>query len=249
MARKSTKKAVKKTPAKAKTRPKTTKPIALYYWSTPNGHKISIMLEELGVPYEVHPIDIGKGDQFAPAFLKISPNNRIPAIVDPDGPGGRPISVFESGAILQYLGRKYGRFYPQDERKRVLVEEWLFWQVGGLGPMTGQANHFVNYALEDLPYAKKRYTDEVHRLFGVMNTRLAKANFLAGAYSIADIACWSWVLSGSKYAPLDDFPHLKAWRDRVGARPAVRQGKALAAELRKPLAEEDRKVLFGQRAR
>ena len=142
------------------------KPIALYYWSTPNGHKISIMLEELGVPYEVHFVDINKGEQFAPAFLKISPNNRIPAIVDPVGPGGRPISVFESGAILQYLGRKYGRFYPQDERARVPVEEWLFWQVGGLGPMAGQANHFRNYAKEDLPYAKQRYTDEVHRLLG-----------------------------------------------------------------------------------
>jgi len=242
--KKSTKKPVKK--AKAKT---LARPITLYYWSTPNGHKISIMLEELGVPYEVHPININKGEQFAPAFLKISPNNRIPAILDPNGPGGRPISVFESGAILQYLGRKYGRFYPQDERKRVQVEEWLFWQVGGLGPMAGQANHFVNYAPEDLPYAKKRYTDETHRLFGVMNTRLATAKFLAGAYSIADIACWSWVLSASKYTPLEDFPHLKAWRDRVGARPAVKRGKALAAELRTLLAEEDRKVLFGQRAR
>jgi len=242
MAKKYTRKSVKR----AKPRPPA-KPIALYYWSTPNGHKISIMLEELGAPYEVHPININKGDQFAPAFLKISPNNRIPAIVDPDGPGGRPIPVFESGAILQYLGRKYGRFYPQEERKRVQVEEWLFWQMGGLGPMTGQANHFVNYAPEDLPYAKKRYTDEVHRLFGVMNKHLATRKFLAGAYSIADIACWSWVLSGSKHAPLDEFPHLKAWRDRVGARPAVKRGKALAAEMRKPFAEEDRKYLFGQR--
>jgi len=242
MAKKSTRKSVKR----AKPRPPA-KPIALYYWSTPNGHKISIMLEELGVPYEVHPININKGDQFAPAFLKISPNNRIPAIVDPDGPGGRPIPVFESGAILQYLGRKYGRFYPQQERQRVQVEEWLFWQMGGLGPMTGQANHFVNYAPEDLPYAKKRYTDEVHRLFGVMNKHLATRKFLAGAYSIADIACWSWVLSGSRHAPLDEFPHLKAWRDRVGARPAVKRGKALAAEMRKPFAEEDRRYLFGQR--
>jgi glutathione S-transferase len=244
--KKSTKKPVKKARAKAQAKTKA-RPIDLYYWSTPNGHKISIMLEELGVPYEVHPININKGEQFAPAFLKISPNNRIPAIVDPDGPGGKPISVFESGAILQYLGRKYGRFYPQDERRRVQVEEWLFWQMGGLGPMTGQANHFVNYAPEDLPYAKKRYTDEVHRLFGVMNKRLAAVKFLAGAYSIADIACWSWVLSGSKYAPLDEFSHLKAWRDRVGSRPAVRRGKALAADMRKPFAEEDRKILFGQR--
>ena len=242
MAKKSTKKTVKKAKAPAP-------PIALYYWSTPNGHKISIMLEELGVPYEIHPIDIGKGEQFAPAFLKISPNNRIPAILDPDGPGGRPISVFESGAILQYLGRKYGRFYPSDERGRVAVEEWLFWQVGGLGPMAGQANHFLNYAPEDLPYAKKRYRDEVHRLFGVMNIRLATRKYLAGAYSIADMACWSWVLSASKYTPLDEFVHLAAWKDRVGARDAVRRGKAAAAELRKPLGEEDRKNLFGQRAR
>jgi GST-like protein len=241
--KKPTRKPVKKAKAPAR------RPITLYYWSTPNGHKISIMLEELGVPYEAHPIDIGKGEQFAPDFLKVSPNNRIPAIVDPEGPGGRPISVFESGAILQYLGRKYDRFYPQGERQRVQVEEWLFWQVGGLGPMAGQANHFLNYAPEDLPYAKKRYTDEVHRLFGVMNTRLGTRKFLAGAYSIADIACWSWVLSGSKYTRLDEFPNLQAWRDRVGARPAVRRGKALAAELRKPLADEDRKVLFGQRAR
>ena len=249
MARKSTKAPVKKTKARQLKPKKPGKPITLYYWSTPNGHKISIMLEELGVPYEMRPININKGEQFAPDFLKISPNNRIPAIVDPDGPGGRPISVFESGAILQYLGRKFGRFYPKEERLRVQVEEWLFWQVGGLGPMTGQANHFVNYALEDLTYPKKRYCDEVHRLFGVMNKRLAKRKFLAGTYSIADIACWSWVLSGSKYAPLDEFPHLKAWRDRVGARPAVQRGKALAAEMRKPLTDEDRKVLFGQRAR
>jgi GST-like protein len=249
MARKPTSKAVKKARAPARKAPKPPKPIALYYWPTPNGHKISIMLEELGVPYQVHPVDIGKGQQFEPAFLKISPNNRIPAIVDPDGPGGRPISVFESGAILQYLGRKYGRFYPMEERARVQVEEWLFWQVGGLGPMTGQANHFVNYAKEELPYPRKRYTDEVHRLFGVMERRLATRKFLAGAYSIADIACWSWVLSGSKYAPLDEFPHLKAWRDRVGKRPAVVRGKAMAAEIRQPMTDEERNILFGQRAR
>jgi GST-like protein len=245
MARKPT-----KPPVKMAKRPRApAKPITLYYWPTPNGHKISIMLEELGVPYEVHPVNINKGEQFAPAFLKISPNNRMPAIVDPNGPGGRPVSVFESGAILQYLGRKYGRFYPQQERARIQVEEWLFWQVGGLGPMAGQANHFLNYAAEDLGYAKKRYTDEVHRLFGVMNKRLATRKFLAGAYSIADIACWSWVLSGSKYAPLNEFPHLKAWRDRVGLRPAVRRGKALAAEMRQPPTDEDKKILFGQRAR
>jgi GST-like protein len=247
--KKTTRKNVKRRGAGARRAAKAARPITLYYWPTPNGHKVSIMLEELGVPYEVRAVDIGKGQQFEPAFLKISPNNRIPAIVDSDGPGGRPISVFESGAILQYLGRKYGRFYPQEERARVQVEEWLFWQVGGLGPMTGQANHFVNYAKEDLPYAKKRYSDEVHRLFGVMERRLATRKFLAGAYSIADIACWSWVLSGSKYASLDEFPHLKAWRDRVGKRPAVVRGKALAAEARKPMTDEEREVLFGQRAR
>jgi GST-like protein len=247
MARKPTRKPVKT--ARGRKPPKSPKPITLYYWPTSNGHKISIMLEELGVPYELRPVNINKGEQFDPAFLKISPNNRMPAIVDPDGPGGRPISVFESGAILQYLGRKYGRFYPKEERARVQVEEWLFWQVGGLGPMAGQANHFLNYTAEDMTYPKKRYTDEVHRLFGVMNRRLATRKFLAGTYSIADMACWSWVLSGSRYTVLDEFPHLKAWRDRVGARGAVQRGKALGAELRKPLTEEDKKVLFGQRAR
>src|SRR3979490_695798 len=171
-------------------------PIEVYYWPTPNGHKITIALEEMGLAYEIKPVNIGRGDQFNPSFLSISPNNRMPAILDPDGPGGRPISVFESGAILQYLSRKYGRFYPQDERRRVQVEEWLFWQVGGLGPMAGQANHFLNYVAGDLPTAKKRYSAEVHRLFGVMNARLATRKFLAGAYSIADMACWSWVLSG-----------------------------------------------------
>jgi len=249
MAKKSTKKPVKKAGPVRRKAAKPAKPIALYYWPTPNGHKISIMLEELGVPYRLHPIDIGKGEQFAPSFLKIAPNNRMPAIVDPGGPGGRAVSVFESGAILQYLGRKYGRFYPRDERARIQVEEWLFWQVGGLGPMAGQANHFLTYAKEDLPYPKKRYTDEVHRLCGVMNKRLATRKYLAGAYSIADMACWSWVLSAGKYTNLDEFPHLKAWRDRVGARPAVVRGKALGAQLRKPMTDADRKNLFGQRGK
>lgn len=252
MAKKSTKKRVKKAAAVRRPASRTrarAKPIALYYWSTPNGHKISIMLEELGVPYEVHFVDINKGEQFAPAFLKISPNNRIPAIVDPTGPAGRPQSVFESGAILQYLGRKYGRFYPKEERLRIQVEEWLFWQVGGLGPMAGQANHFLIYAKEDLPYPKKRYTDEVHRLCGVMNKRLATRKYLAGAYSIADMACWSWVLSAAKYTNLDEFPNLKAWRDRVGARPAVVRGKTLGADLRQPMTDAGRKQLFGQRAK
>jgi len=228
---------------------KAPKPIQFFYWPTPNGHKIGIMLEEAGLPYEVHPVNIGAGAQFAPAFLKISPNNRMPAIIDPDGPGGRPVSVFESGAILQYLGRKTGKFYPQEERARIAVEEWLFWQVGGLGPMAGQANHFLNYSAEDLPYAKKRYTDEVHRLLGVMNTRLGKVKHLAGAYSIADMACYSWVKSASRYQPLDEFPNLTAWFERVGKRPAVQRAMALGKELRKPMNDADKKVLFGQRAR
>jgi GST-like protein len=228
---------------------KPSKPVALYYWPTPNGHKISILLEELGVPYQLHPVNIGKGEQFAPAFLKISPNNRMPAIIDPDGPGGKAISVFESGAILQYLARKYGRFYPTDERARVAVDEWLFWQVGGLGPMAGQANHFINYTAEDLPYPKKRYTDEVHRLLGVMNTRLAGRKYLAGAYSIADMACWSWVVAASRHVPLDEFPNLSAWKDRLGARKAVQRGYAVGQELRKPMGEAEKKVLFNQRAR
>jgi len=169
------------------------KPFELYYWPTPNGWKISIMLEECGLPYTIRQLDISRGEQFAPAFLKISPNNRMPAIVDPNGPGGRPISVFESSAILQYLGRKTGKFYPRDEPARVAVDEWPFWQMGGLGPMAGQAIHFRRYAPEPIPYALARYTDEVNRLYGVMNTRLAQRPFLAGRYSIADIACVGWV--------------------------------------------------------
>ncbi len=241
MARKTVKPApikAKKAPAKASlsknggaTRPGA---IQLYYWPTPNGHKISIMLEELGLPYEMHPVNINKNEQFAPAFLKLSPNNRIPAILDPNGPGGRPISVFESGAILQYLGRKTGKFYPQDERARVAVDEWLIWQMGGLGPMSGQANHFVLYAPEDVPYGKKRYVEEVRRLLGVMNTRLGKVKHLASAYSIADIACYSWVKSASRHVPLDPFPNLAAWFARVGKRPAVQRGMKVGAELRKP---------------
>ena len=245
MAKKKTAKARKKI---SKPR-KPARPITLYYWPTPNGHKITIALEELGVPYAVHPVNIGKGEQFEPAFLKISPNNRMPAIVDPDGPGGRPVSVFESGAILQYLGRKTGRFYPRDERQRVAVEEWLFWQVGGLGPMAGQANHFLNYAPEDIPYGKKRYSDEVHRLFGVMNTRLAQVKYLAGQYSIADMACYSWVKSSTRFTPLEEFPNLAAWVERMTSRKAVQRGMAVGKEMRKPVTDDERKHLFGQRAK
>jgi GSH-dependent disulfide-bond oxidoreductase len=233
--------------------PRAHQPIELYYWPTPNGWKISIMLEECGLPYVVRPVDISKGEQFAPQFLAISPNNRIPAVVDPEGPDGRPISIFESGAILQYLGRKTGRFYPQTERARVAVEEWLFWQVGGLGPMAGQANHFRRYAPEQIVYAVARYTDEVNRLFGVMNTRLADRDFLAGRYSIADMACVGWVKLAERMGQdLALFPHLKRWFEAVCARPAVKRAFAIRVEAAAKVNIQDpkvRAVLFGQRAR
>ncbi|MGI6851595.1 glutathione S-transferase N-terminal domain-containing protein [Mesorhizobium sp. 1B3] len=228
------------------------KPIELYYWPTPNGWKITIMLEELGVPYEVRYVNIGRGEQFEPSFLKISPNNRMPAIIDPEGPGGEPISVFESGAILQYLGRKFGRFYPTDERARVAVDEWLFWQMGGLGPMAGQAHHFRQYAPEKIPYAVDRYTNEVNRLYGVMNKRLAERQFLAGDYSIADMASYGWVRPYKNQGQdLDDFPNLKRWFETIGARPAVVRAVEIGQEHRRNLADdkEAQKVLFGQRAR
>jgi GSH-dependent disulfide-bond oxidoreductase len=228
-------------------------PIDLYYWPTPNGWKISIMLEECALPYVVRPVDISKGEQFTPQFLAISPNNRIPAIVDPDGPGGRPIAVFESGAILQYLGRKTGKFYPLNERARVAVDEWLFWQMGGLGPMAGQAVHFRRYAPEQIPYAVARYTDEVNRLYGVMNTRLAKREFLAGRYSIADIACVGWVrLAERQGQDLAQFPHLKRWFETIRARPAVKRAFAIRVEAASKVDVNDpnvRAVLFSQRAR
>jgi len=233
--------------------PRRASPIDLYYWPTPNGWKISIMLEECGLPYAVHPVDISKGQQFEPDFLAISPNNRVPAIVDPDGPGGRPVSVFESGAILQYLGRKTGKFYPREERARVAVEEWLFWQVGGLGPMAGQANHFRRYAPEMLPYPIARYTDEVHRLFGVMNNRLAEREFLAGRYSIADMACVGWVRLAERMGQnLADFPHLKRWYETIRAREPVKRGMGIRVEAASAVDMNDpnvRAVLFGQRAR
>ncbi len=229
------------------------KPIELYYWPTPNGFKISIMLEECGLPYVMKPVNISKGEQFNPSFLKIAPNNRMPAIIDPAGPSGRPISIFESGAILQYLGRKTGKFYPAEERARVAVDEWLFWQMGGLGPMAGQLNHFKHYAVETLPYAIKRYEDEVNRLYGVMNRRLADRPFLAGKYSIADMACVGWANLWQRQGQnIDDFPHLKRWLETVKARPAVKRGMALGIELRQGIDMKDPKVqgvLFGQRAR
>jgi GST-like protein len=228
--------------------------IELYYWPTPNGWKISIALEEMGLPYRVRWVNIG-GEQFAPEFLAISPNNRMPAIVDPDGPDGAPISVFESGAILQYLARKTGRFYGEGERQRVAVEEWLFWQVGGLGPMAGQAHHFLKYAPamqppQDLPYAKDRYRKEVARLYGVMDRRLAANRFLAGNfYSIADIACYGWAsLWRGQQQSLDDKPHLARWLEQLGSRPAVQRGMALGIEKRRNVAEDKQaqKVLFGR---
>jgi GST-like protein len=229
------------------------RPIELYYWPTPNGHKISIMLEECGLPYTIMPVNIAVGEQFNPDFLKIAPNNRMPAIVDPDGPGRRRISVFESGAILQYLGRKTGRFYPKDERARVEVEQWLMWQMGGLGPMAGQANHFRHYAPEQVPYAINRYTNEIHRLYGVMNKRLADRPFLAGAYSIADMACVGWAKGYERQGQdLNEFPHLKRWLESILDRPAVKRAYAIRVEQASSVDMKDPKVqgvLFGQRAR
>jgi GST-like protein len=227
-------------------------PIELHYWPTPNGWKISIMLEECGLPYVVYPVDISKGEQFSAQFLAISPNNRIPAIVDRDGPGGRPISVFESGAILQYLGRKAGKFYPRDERLRVEVDQWLFWQMSGLGPMAGQAVHFRRYAPEPIAYAIERYSDEVNRLYGVMNTRLADREFLAGRYSVADIACVGWIrLAKRQGQQLEQFPHLERWFATIRARPAVKRAFAIRIEAASAVDLNDprvRAVLFGQRA-
>ena len=241
------------TAAREKKPPRPSKPIDLYYWSTPNGWKITIMLEECGLPYNVIPVNIAKGDQFKPEFLAISPNNRMPAIIDPDGQGGRPISVFESGAILQYLGRKTGKFYPADERQRAEVEQWLFWQMGGLGPMAGQANHFRNYAPEPIDYAIKRYTDEVNRLYGVMNLRLKDREFIAGKYSIADMALVGWVNGWERQGQdINEFPNIKRWLDTMKARPAVKRGMALGLELRQGIDMKDPKVqavLFNQRAR
>ena len=228
--------------------------IDLYFWPTGNGKKVVILLEELGVPYTFRPINIGRGDQLTPAFLKISPNGRMPAIVDDEPMGGRePISIFESGAILMYLGEKFGRFYPRDVRARVEVNEWLFWQVGGLGPMLGQRGHFAVYAKEKLPYAIERYQNETHRLYGVMDKRLADHEFLAGEYSIADMAAYPWTASWANQGiDTSEFPHVKRWQDAMAARPAVAKAMAIKA----PTAptdltndEEARKILFGQRAR
>jgi GST-like protein len=236
-------------------RPGPAKPIDLYYWPTPNGYKVSIMLEECGLPYRVIPLNIARGDQFKPEFLAISPNNRMPAIVDPAGPGGRPISIFESGAILQYLGRKTGRFYPATERARVEVDQWLFWQMANLGPKAGECHHFRLYAPEraTLQYAVDRFTNECHRLYGVMNRRLADRDFLAGSYSIADMACVGWASRWQRQGQdIGEFPHVKRWLDRMLARRAVYKGMHIWIEEASKVRMEDaatRATLFGQRAR
>jgi GST-like protein len=202
-------------------------PIELYYFPTPNGHKITIALEEMGLPYEIKVINILKGDQFNPDYLAFSPNNKMPAIIDPNGFDGQPISVFESGAILQYLGRKTGQFYPTDERKRIEVEEWLMWQMGGFGPMLGQNHHFSKFAPEKLPYAINRYVEETRRLYKVLDKRFSDRDYVAGEYSIADMAIISWALSWEMQSiDLDQYPNVKIYIDRMLARPAVQRALA-----------------------
>jgi len=226
--------------------------IDLYYWTTPNGHKITIFLEEADVPYTIKPVNISKGEQFQPSFLEISPNNRIPAIVDHDPGGGNPpISVFESGAILLYLAEKTGKFIPADLDGRVETLQWLFWQIGGLGPMAGQNHHFLQYAPEKIPYAIERYVKETNRLYAVLNKRLADREFLAGNYSIADMASYPWVVPHTRQGQnLDDFPHLKRWFETIRARPATARAYALAQEVntQPTVTEEAKRVLFGQTA-
>jgi len=227
-------------------------PVELHYWPTPNGWKIAIALEEMGLPYTVRYVNIGKGEQFDPAFLAIAPNNRMPAIIDPAGPDGAAVSLFESGAILQYLGRKTGQFYGATERERIEIEQWLMWQMGGVGPMAGQAHHFLKYAPERIPYAMDRYRNEVSRLYGVLNRRLADRDYVAGPYSIADMAIWPWAQGWeAQEQDIAEFPHMKAWLDRIWARPAVQTGRKLGEEKRMNLADdkEAQKVLFGQKAR
>jgi GST-like protein len=222
--------------------------IDLYYWPTPNGHKVTIFLEETGLEYRVVPINIRKGEQFAPEFLKISPNNRMPAIVDSDGPGGKPYSLFESGAILLYLAEKTGKLMPAELGARYRVVEWLMFQMANVGPMLGQAGHFRNAAPEKIPYAIERYTNESRRLFNVLDKRLAANPYLAGDYSIADIATYPWVVAALKAQSeqLDTRPHLKRWIDALAARPAVQKGMAVMADQpQKPLTEEERAILYG----
>jgi len=223
----------------------TQRPIEVHYWPTPNGHKITIALEELGLPYEVRLVNIGKGEQFAPDFLKIAPNNRMPAIVDPDGPDNAPIAIFESGAILQYLARKTGQLYGATERARVATDQWLMWQMGGVGPMAGQAHHFLKYAPQMdppqvLPYAQERYRREVGRLYGVLDKQLQGRAFVTGEdLTIADIAIWPWAMGWEgQQQTLDDKPDLKRWLEALAARPAFQRGRAVAAEARQPVMDK-----------
>jgi GST-like protein len=226
--------------------------IDVHYWTTPNGHKVTIFLEEAGLEYKIIPVNIGKGEQFKAEFLAVSPNNRIPAIVDHDPPGGgEPISVFESGAILFYLANKSGKFIATDMRKRMQTVEWLFWQMGGLGPMAGQNNHFSNYAQDKIPYAMDRYRNETNRLYGVMNKRLADRPFLAGDYSIADMACYPWIVPWERQGQkLSDFPHLQRWFEAIKARPAVVKAYEWTAKINPGQGgirtAEERAILFGQ---
>ena len=227
--------------------------IDLYYAPTPNGWKISIMLEEAEIEYNVIPVNLGAGDQFKPEFLKISPNNRMPVIVDHDGPQGEEVSVFESGAILMYLGEKSGKFFPQSDKERIRVLEWLFWQIGGLGPMAGQVSHFVNYAPNfpgDHSYSEKRYKNEYDRLLGVMDMVLEERDYLAGDYSIADMASFPWVTAYKRYeVNLDTFKNVRRWFDEIKSRPAVRKGMDVGKENRnfgKGISKESLKTMFGQ---
>ena len=226
--------------------------IELYYWTTPNGHKVTIFLEEAGVPYRIHPVNIGKGDQFKPDFLALSPNNRIPAILDTaPTDGGAPISVFESGAILTYLAEKTGRFLPSDVRGRFEVMEWLFWQMAGLGPMAGQNHHFSQYAPERIPYATQRYVNETNRLYGVLDKRLADRTFIAGEYSIADMASYPWIVPHkAQQQNLEDFPHLRRWFETMRERPAVKRACERARQVNESqlMSGDAKKILFGQTA-
>ncbi|MFY1050087.1 glutathione S-transferase N-terminal domain-containing protein [Ectopseudomonas khazarica] len=226
--------------------------IDLYYWTTPNGHKVSILFEETGLEYSVRPVHIGKGEQFAPEFLRIAPNNRIPAIVDhAPADGGEPIALFESGAILEYLADKSGQFLPRETRARFEVLQWLYWQMGGVGPMAGQNHHFVRYAPEPIPYAIERYVKETARLYGVLDRQLAGRDYVAGDYSIADMAIYPWAkLWEMQRQRLEDFPNMAAWLERIGARPAVQRAYALVEKVNEDpqalLTAEARKLLFGQ---
>ena len=223
--------------------------IEVFTWPTPNGHKVHVMLEECGLPYRAIPVNIGAGDQFKPEFLAISPNNKIPAITDPEGPDGKPVSLFESGAILVYLASKTGRFLPETNRERFEVLQWLMFQMGGVGPMLGQAHHFRLYAPEKLPYAIDRYSNEAKRLYSVIDKRLSQSRFLGGKdYSIADIATFPWLRSWQNQGvALSDYPHLERWFRTIEARPAVQRGVKVLAELRKPIRDDkEREVLFGK---